>query len=127
MLTLAAVADRENDLALTPDLLALARKHVEDRAGVSAEAESLLAVLTDRLIGAEEFIARPGDLGEPPRIRLGWRDAPTPELVGAWLRRLGFRRGGRDRVGAWYQITAPRLREVTDRHITVTPPPSHGN
>lgn len=116
LLALASVADSENGLAVTPDLLALAREHVEDRDSASAEAESLLAELAERLGLAGSLTVRPGDLREALQRRLGWRDAPTPELVGAWLRRLGFRRGRKDREGARYEVTAERLREVATRY-----------
>jgi putative DNA primase/helicase len=115
-LTIAAVADRENGLAITGDLLELARAHVRDRDPVSAEGEALLAVLAERLDGAESILVRPGDLGDDLRRRLGWSEAPTPHAVGAWLRRLGFPRGGRDRGGAHYSVTAERLREQTARY-----------
>ena len=116
LLAVAAVVDVENGLALTADLHALAREHVEDRAGASAEAEALLAVLADQLGSAERLTVRPGDLREAIRDRLGWRDAPSPAAVGSWLRRLGFRRAGKDRQGARYEITASTLREIAARY-----------
>lgn len=128
LITLAMVADQEDGLALTPDLLALARDHVADRTGVSTEAEALLAVLADQLRGDPFVRVRPRDLTEELRKRLGWRDGPTPEAVGSWLRRLGLRRAGRDRDGAWYEVTADWLTAVTARYSpdqTVTPSPSH--
>ncbi len=129
LLAVAQVADRENGLAVTPDLLALAREHVEDRADLSAEGEALLAVLAERLSGDATNV-RPGDLCEELRKRLGWRDAPTPEQVSAWLRRFGFRRGRRDRSGAWYEIRAEQLQQVMVRftpETTVTPSASHSS
>lgn len=130
LLAVAALADRDNGFSVTPDLLTLARAHVKDRESVSAEAEALLAVLTERLGEAERVVVRPRDLREPLRERLGWRDAPTPELVGTWLRRLDFRRAGKDRLGAKYEIGADQLHAVTVRYTpetTVTPSPSHDN
>lgn len=130
LLAVAAVADRENGLALTPDLLALAREHVNDRPGATPEAEALLAVLTEVLGDADAATVRPGELREDLRLRLGWKDAPNAEAVAAWLRRLLFRRTGKDRAGARYEIHADQLRAVTARYTpetTVTPPPSHAN
>ncbi len=130
LLALASLADRENGLSLTPDLLALAREHVEDRPGASVEGEALLAVLTERLGLLEMITVRPGELAEALRSRLGWRDAPTPEQVGSWLRRFGFRRAGKDRLGARYDVRADHLRQVAELYtseMTVTPSPSHDN
>ena len=127
LLAVASLADQDG-LDVTPDLLSLAREHVEDRVEVSAEGEALLAELADQLGTLASITVRPGELAEPLRRRLGWRDAPTAAQVGAWLRRFGFRRRGKDREGARYEVTADHLREVTgrftpggDRHtVTVT-------
>jgi hypothetical protein len=116
LLALAAVADAENGLAVTPDLLALARRHVQDRDVLSAEAEALLAELGARLDGVDAVIVHPGDLTERLRERLGWKEKPTPQAVGGWLRRLGFERAGKDRDGAKYPVTARQLADVTARY-----------
>jgi hypothetical protein len=117
LLAVAAVADAEDELALTADLHTLAREHVEDRAGASAEAEALLAELADRLGSTDRLTVRPGDdhLREALSRRLGW-DAPSAEAVGSWLRRLGFRRGGKDRQGARYEVSAEAVREAARRY-----------
>ena len=118
LLALAAVADAESDsLALTEDLLALARDHIADRDDVSVEAEALLAELAERLRDQPSVVIHPGDLREPLRIRLGWREAPTPHVIGSWLRRLGFHsQSKRDRNGARYLVTTEQLHEVTNRY-----------
>lgn len=116
LLAIAAVADGENGLQIMPDLLALAREHIRDREGVSAEGEALLLVLTHQLAGASSLTIRPRDLREPLCERLGWRDAPSAETVGAWLRRFNFRRTGKDREGAKYEVTAERLRDLQRRY-----------
>jgi hypothetical protein len=118
LLAIAAAADTELDgLDLTSDLLALAQEHVEDRDDLSAEAEALLDELTVRLGDCASMMIRPGELREPLRARLGWNGSPSPNAVGAWLRRLGFRREGKDRDGARYVVTAEQLRQVTNRHF----------
>lgn len=116
LLAVAAIADAENGLQLTPDLLALAREHVRDREGLSAEGEALLSVLTDQLTGADSVTVRPRTLREPLREQLGWRDPPSAEGVGAWLRRFGFRRVGKDREGAKYEVTAEQLSDLSARY-----------
>lgn len=127
LLVLASIADEEsNGLGIEHDLLALAREHIEDRDELSPEGEALLATLEARMNGSEAIV-RPKDLTEPLRERLGWQHAPTPEQVGAWLRRFGFRRTGKDRDGARYHIGADQLGAVTARFsppATVTPSPS---
>ncbi len=115
LLAVAAVADRENGLTLTPDLETLAQEHVKDRAGISSEGEGLLTLLVDRLGEAEKMIVRPRDLREPLRECLGWRDAPSSELVGVWLRRF-FRRGGKDREGAKYEVSREQLSDLSTRY-----------
>jgi hypothetical protein len=132
LLAVASLADGENGLALTPDLLELARAHVEDRTDISAEGEALLALLTDRLGEALSVIVHPGELTEDLRKRLGWRDAPSPELVGTWLRRFDFPKAKppRDRVGVRYEVTAERLTDVQVRYLppeTYTPTPTSPN
>ena len=130
ILTIAEVADCENGLAIKPDLLALAREHVADRDPVSAEGEALLAVLSEHLAAEARAIIRPRDLADTLKVRLGWRDAPTPQQVGAWLRRFGFRRTGKDRDGAKYEIGADQLEQVTKRYTPdciVTSSSSHAN
>jgi len=116
LLAVAAVADAENGLQLGPDLQALAREHVQDRDGLSTEGETLLAALAERLRELESVTIRPGELTEDLRKRLGWREPPTPHVVGAWLRRLGFRRTGKDRDGAKYEVTAERLQNLAVRY-----------
>jgi len=59
---LLAVAACAEDLALVPDLLALAREHVADRDDLSAEGEALLAVLAEHLGRAPAVMVRPGAL-----------------------------------------------------------------
>ena len=116
LLAVAAVADAEDGLALTVDLHALAREHVEDREGASTEAEALLALLADQLGSTDRLTVRPGDLREALRDRLGWRDSPSAEAVGSWLRRLGFRRSTKDRQRARYEIARSTLHEVAARY-----------
>jgi hypothetical protein len=116
LLTIAALADRGNGLKATTDLLALAKEHVENRDGVSDEAEALLTLIAGRIPPAGEVVIRPGDFLEGLRQRLGWRDAPTPHAVGAWLRRLGIPRKGKDRDGAKYGIDAKRLDDLRARY-----------
>lgn len=119
LLAVASVADAEatdGSLGLVSDLLTLAREHVHERPGVSAEAEALLAVLADQLGTTTGAVVRPADLRERLRLRLGWRDGPSSEKVGAWLRRLGFRRLQKDRDGARYEVTAPALAAVRARY-----------
>jgi hypothetical protein len=121
---LLAVAACAEALALVPDLLALARQHVADRGDISAEGSAVLASLVTRLGPAPRVMVRPGELAEDLRQRLGWSRAARPEHVWAWLRRVGFRRGGKDREGARYEIGAERLREITARY-TPERRPSH--
>ena len=127
---LLAVAACADDLALVPDLLALAREHVADRDDLSAEGEALLAVLAEHLGAAPAVTVRPGALAGGLRRRLGRPQPPTAEQVSAWLRRLGLRRSGKDREGARYEIHAEQLRAMTARYTpeaTVTPSPSLSN
>src|SRR5262249_34310706 len=104
--------------------------HFGDRYEVSAEAEALMSELVTRLGDQATVVFHPGELRESLYSRLGGRDVPTPQAVGQWLRRLGFRGDGRDRGGARYVVTAEQLREVTNRYIpdrNVTSSSSHPN
>src|SRR5207245_1590296 len=115
LLAVAALADSDPDgLSITTDLYKIARDHVTQRPGLSAEAEALLGVLVQRLRsdarpGDAAITVRPGDLREPLRVQLGWPNAPNAEVVGSLLRRLGFERLLKDRDGARYKVTVERL------------------
>lgn len=129
LLALGSLADQENGLALTPDLLTLAKEHVDTRTQVSAEGEALLHVIEEQLGTSTTIVVHPGDLADALRTRLGWQHSPTPELVGSWLRRFRFPRGKppRDRGGVRYEITAERLADVQVRYgppETYTPAPT---
>jgi hypothetical protein len=126
LLAIAALTDAGNGLTVTGDLIALAQDHVDERSGASDEAEALLGELAGRVAGSESLIVRPGDLRETLRDRLGWQKPPSAHAVGSWLRRLGFPRGRKDRMGARYEVTRTRLQEVASRYAPATleePPP----
>jgi hypothetical protein len=113
---LLAIASAAEDATVTEELLALARDHVIDRNELSPEAEALVALLEDRMMGQAEVTLYPSGLADGLKTRLGWRDAPTPELVASWLRRLGFRRLRQTREGSEYRVTAEQLAAVAARH-----------
>jgi len=119
LLALAELADAESEWGLKDYLLALAREHSEDRAGISAEGEALFTVLTERMGTGETIIMRPKDLCEPLRERLGWQRPPSPPLVASWLRRFGFQKAKppRDKDGVRYIITAGHLQEARLRYL----------
>lgn len=128
LLAVAAVADRDNGLRLTPDLLALARAHVDDADDASPETEALIMELDERVSGAGPVVIRPRDLGDGLRARLGWPSAPTPEMIGAWLRRLEIPRGRpkRDREGTRYEVTASRVADLRALYLPGTDGPEGG-
>lgn len=130
LLAIAQIVEEEGGQAVMQGLLAMAQEHVEDRSDLSAEGEALLEILEGRFGPEDAILVRPGDLSDELQQRLGWRDKPTPERVGSWLRRLGFRRTKKAREGAQYEIRAEQLREAMRRYgldTTVTPSPSHSN
>ena len=118
LLAIAALADREGGLALTADLLALAREHAEDRGSISAEGEAVISVLERRLGSATEVVVRPSSLVSELRVHLGWSYGPSPEQVAAWLRRLGIPKAKppRDRHGMRYEVSAGQLVKVRARY-----------
>lgn len=99
-----------------PDLLALARQHVQDRQGLSGEAEALVEILGARLAGADTMTLRPAELREDLGKALGLDRPPRPEVVGRLLLRLGFRRQRYGRLGAEYVVTRERLDELVRRY-----------
>jgi hypothetical protein len=116
LLTIATLADREaGDLNLVSDLLTIAREQGQDRAGLSDESEALVSVLDDKLVGASEMIVSPGDLCEELRAALRWKDAPRPETVGRWLKRLKIPKAPRSAEGVRYIVTAAGLAEIRAR------------
>jgi hypothetical protein len=115
LLTIAAVVDQESGLETTRDLLRLAREHVADREDLSDEGAALMDELTERLNGST-LVVRPGDLAEPLQKRLGWKERPTPRLVGSWLKRYGFSSMRRDKGGIPYEVTAEKLELMKVRY-----------
>ena len=102
---------------------------MEDNNTCSAEGEALLTILADRLGVHTSIIVHPGELREEIGTRLGWRDPPTPEVVGSWLRRFGFTKGTppRDRDGVRYKVTVEHLAEIRKRYHVMdayTPAPT---
>lgn len=130
LLAIAAVADQESGLEITRDLLRLARDHVADREDLSDEGAALMEELTERLDGST-LVVRPGDIAESLQRRLGWKDRPTPRLVGSWLKRYGFSPMRRDKGGIPYEVTAEKLELMKvrytpqDRCIPTSPSPNH--
>jgi hypothetical protein len=117
LLTVATLADREaGDLNLVADLLTLAREQGEDRAGLSDEAEALVWVLTEKLAGEAEIILLPGELCEDLKTALKLKDAPSPQRVGRWMKRLGFPPAPRSAGGKRRRVTADALADLRKRY-----------
>lgn len=132
LLAIAAVADQESGLEITRDLLRLARDHVADREDLSDEGAALMEELTERLDGhGSTLIVRPGDIAESLQKRLGWKDRPTPRLVGSWLKRYGFSPMRRAKGGIPYEVTAEKLELMKvrytpqDMYIPTSSPPNY--
>lgn len=107
-------------LPLTPRDLLRMREFYQRCASLSPEA-ALLAVLATRLDGREEIEVHPGDLIEDVCQRLDWRDRadpPSPEVISAWLRRLGFERIGRDAQGVTYTIRWESVWQLDPREVS---------
>lgn len=123
LLTIAHAADQEVDAwDVRSDLLKLVRDDVADRDAVAPEGDALFAELGLLVVEGRAVTIRPGELGEPLRVRLGWKDAPTPERVGGWLRRYGFPKDTppKDDRGARYALTRRVFDDVLTRYA---PPP----
>jgi len=116
LLAIASLADREaGDLDAGRDLLELAREQGQERAGLSDEAEALVSVLAEKLVGAAEIIVSPGDLCSNLQEALRWERAPRPETVGRWLKRLKVPRAPRSAAGIRYTVTEALLTEIRAR------------
>jgi len=105
---------------ITPRDLAAQRPLYEKCASLSPGA-ALLAVLVAWIGEHERIQIHPVDLQNDLRQRLHWRDRPgsiTPELIGTWLRRLGFSRAGRDRRGVKYEIRWEQLWALDPREVS---------
>ena len=117
LLAVAALADREApDLGLVADLLTLAREQGEERAGLSDEAEALVAVLAEMMNGAAEIVVSPGDLCEPLKAALRMERPPSPQRVGRWMKRLGFPPAPRSAGGKRRLVTADALADLRRRY-----------
>ncbi len=134
LLVVVGLVDVEAGLGAEGDLLNLARESVGDREGLTVESEALLAVLEELLGLGQSITVRPGTLCQKLDERLHPRFPSTPEGVAAILRRLGFRKVGRDREGVLYAVSAAKVSEVMVRYTpenpalpTCTGEPPHGN
>ncbi len=119
LLVMAQMIDAEGNLGITSDLLALAQTHIEERSNFSAEAEALVGVLEGMLVGKTEIELRPGDLCGALETALNCKHI-SPQMVGGILRRLGFLRKDRGRlgrsVGSIYKVTSEKLEQVKARY-----------
>jgi len=114
------LVDQEGQLGLCDDLRVLARSQAEERDGLSAEAEALLGLLEERLGEQAEIRLRPGDLCEDLVKALNYKFV-TAQFVGAALRRLGFQKGSRGRLGkdtgSVYLITRQQVEQIKTRYL----------
>ncbi len=105
--------------AITPEDLHARRGLYEKCAFLSTEA-ALLAVLVDRIGTLDRIVVRPGELLEDLRKRVASWDTAEPvnaNLIGAWLRRLGFSPIGRNNRGRTYEIRWDQLWEKDPRQL----------
>ncbi len=117
LLTLATLAERENaDLGVGDDLLTLAQEQAQERAGLSDEAAALVAILVDKLNGEPEIIVSPGDLCDDLQGALKLKEAPSPQRVGRWMKRLGFPAAPRSAGGKRRRVTAEALADLQKRY-----------
>ncbi len=117
LFTLAHLAEREDaDLGVLEDLKELAREQVQERAGLSDEAAALVSLLLDRLSGEQELIVSPGELCEDLQGALKLKEAPTPQRVGRWMKRLGFPPAPRSSGGKRRRVTAEALADLQKRY-----------
>jgi len=105
--------------AITPEDLHARRDLYEKCAFLSSEA-ALLAVLVDRIGTWDRIVVRPGELLGDLRKRVAaWDTAEpvNPNLIGLWLRRLGFSPIGRNSRGRTYEIRWDQLWETDPRQL----------
>jgi len=114
------LVDQEGQLGLCDDLRVLARSQAEERDGLSAEAEALLGLLEERLGEQAEIRLLPGNLCEDLAKALNWKPV-TAQFVGAALRRLGFQKVSRGRLGkdtgSVYVVTRQQVEQVKARYL----------
>ncbi len=115
LLAVASLADREAELGALEDLLALAKEQGEERAGLSDEGETLLAILADSLRETQETLVSPRDVCASLGERLRWDKPPRPETVGRWLKRLGFHKAPRSADGVRYRVTSEMIEDLQAR------------
>jgi hypothetical protein len=116
LFVVAHLADREGNLGLVDDLLRMAREQGEERAGLSDEAAALVAILTEKLAGADSLAILPGDLCEDLQAALKWKESPTPGRVGRLLKGLGFPSAPRAAGGKRRLVTAEALADLRKRY-----------
>lgn len=115
LLTVAHLADAEESLGLTDDLLVLAKAQTGERTGLSDEAEALLAVLQARLNVSGEIMVSPKDITDEVGRALAWEKPPRPETVGRWLKRLKFLKAPRGAEGVRYVVTSEQISGLRSR------------
>lgn len=116
LLALAKLIDKEAKLGLTEDILEIARSQVEERSDFSPDSEALLMVLEEKLGNNDAIQIRPGDLKEAMEATLNNRKPISSQAIGAVLRRLGFQRDKRGRlgkeVGSIYVVMRQRIEQL---------------
>lgn len=113
LLTITRLADEDEDLGLTEDLLALARAELPERGGISLEGEALLQELQGRLRDVDVATIRPGELVANLSEALG--TLISAEQVGHLLKRFGFT-GKKDKRGTTYSVSRDQLGELATRY-----------
>lgn len=116
LLALAKLIDTEAKLDLTEDILEIARSQVEERSDFSPDSEALLMVLEEKLGDSDSIQIRPGDLKEAMEAALNRKQPISSQAIGAVLRRLGFQRDKRGRlgkeVGSIYVVMRQRIEQL---------------
>jgi hypothetical protein len=116
LLTIAALADAQEDLGLTNDLLTIAEGELDERGGVSQDGEALFQMLGKWLSAKEAMTVRPKDVADGLSM---WLDTKvTPEQAGQLLQRYGFPRDTppRDKDGMRYRVSRAELSQVMGKY-----------
>ncbi len=127
LFAIGALVDEERQLGICDSLRILARSQAQDRDGLPAEAEALLRLLEDKLGKEDSTKLRPVDLCMKLAVALHWNNgSPSPVYVGNSLRRLGFEKANRGRIGkdtgSVYVVTRQQIAQIRARYLLPNSP-----
>jgi hypothetical protein len=127
LFAIATVIDATSGTELVNELTPLAIEDTRERSELDPITTAVADALWYRATSSDEFDRkiRPGAVADEAFAMT--RQKVSPEWVGQFIRRLRFKRSGRDSNGAYYYLDSGELRSRLERLGWTVPDGSDGN